>query len=90
MLWTDGRVVQTSGYRLRLLHLPMGVLKQQGVASMKNARTAVDDGGGVLAQILTDTAGLYPKNIDLRVSKEWMKEPNRIRATADAGNDRVG
>ena len=84
MLGSDAGVVEAGGDGMRLLHLAVRVLQDHGVGALQHAGRAGRERRGVLPQPVAGAAGLHADELDV-VREQRMKEPDRIRAAADAG-----
>src|SRR5207244_6271004 len=67
--------------------LPIRILQHVRVCSLQDSRRSAAKTRRVLAQLLTATAGLYSNQPNFLVLDEVVEDPDRIRATAYAGDD---
>ena len=81
MLRSDARVVEPGGYRVRFEDLAVLVLHEVALHAVHDAGDAVADGGAA-RRLDADEVG---RGVD-----EAGEEPDRVRPTADAGDDDVG
>src|ERR1043166_6066710 len=73
-------------------YLAVVILQNVAHRSLQDSRTSaaarVEARRG-LAQLISRAAGLAAHHFDCGVSKEWMKQPDRVRTTTDTRNQRI-
>src|SRR4030088_45681 len=74
---------------MRVRHLPSRILQQVGVGSLQHARRTAVKTGGMFAQTLAAPAGLDADELHPLFLEELMEDANRIRAAANAGDNRA-
>ena len=74
---------------MRLVDLAVLVHQQIGAIAVQHARPAAGDRSGVLAAFKAVAGRLDAVDFDLPVVEERMEQTHRIRAAADAGDERV-
>src|SRR3984893_7047399 len=74
---------------MRVRHLPSRILQQVGVGSLQHARRTTVKTGGMFAQTLAAPAGLDADELHPLFLEELMEDANRIRAAANAGDNRA-
>src|SRR5208283_4240067 len=50
VLWSDTRIVEAGGHRMRLAHLPERILQNQRIAPLQHAGSAECEGGCIIAE----------------------------------------
>src|SRR4051794_21932991 len=90
MLRSDTRIVESGGNRMRFDHLSVVVLNHVRPRAVENAFAPGGQRGGVLAVFDAETAGLDAKKLDIFIVHEGMKNTDRVRATANTGDDCIG
>src|ERR1019366_5058137 len=89
-LRADRRIVQPGGDRVRGCYLAGLVLQHVGIRSLQNARRAAAETGRVLAERFAPAAGFDSDEFDFLVFEEVVENADRVRSSADTGDDGVG
>src|ERR1043166_7567325 len=73
-------------------YLAVVILQNVAHRSLQDSRTSAAarvEARRVLAQLISRAAGFDADHFDCSVSKEWMKQPDRVRTTTDTRNQRI-
>jgi len=87
VLGADGGVVQTGGDAVGKLDLPILVLQNKRARALQHAQSAALEPRGVFAVDNALAAGLNAGHRHRLVTKERIKQADRIRAAANAGDE---
>src|SRR5262245_47598980 len=91
MFGTDARVVEAGGDGMALEDLPVIVLEEIGAIAVQHAGPSAGHRGGMTVRdIEAVAAGFDPIDRDRWLIEEGMEQAHRVRAAADAGDERVG
>ena len=75
---------------MRVADLPVLVLQQVSPVAVQDAGLAAGQGGGVQSGLDAVAAGLNTDHCDPSLVEKGMEQAHRVRAAADAGDQRVG
>src|ERR1022692_2103912 len=74
---------------MRVRDLPRRILQQIGKGSLQHARRTAVKAGGMFSQLFAASTGFDADELHSLVFDEIVEDANRIRAAADAGDNRV-
>ena len=74
---------------MRLVDLAVLVHQEIGAVAVQHARPAAGDRGGVHAGVEAVAGRLDAEDLDLPLVEERMEQAHRVRAAADAGDERI-
>src|SRR5262249_33743076 len=89
MLRPDAWIIKTRRDRMRIDDLAVIVLKEIAALAVQTAEPSADYCRRRLAGLDDRPAGLNADDFDIAIIEEWMEQPHRIRAAANAGNERI-
>src|SRR6476660_5095642 len=89
MLRADAGVIESSRDRVRLDYLAPFILQDIGARAVENALASRDERGGVRAGIESVSAGFDADQLDALITGKRVKDADRVRAAADAGDHGV-
>src|SRR5579859_536461 len=89
MFRADRRIVETSRDGVSGGYLPGVVLQNVRICSLQNSRRSSAKASGMLSQLGTSATGLNPDQTYLLIWNELVESAHRVRATADACDNRT-
>src|ERR1041385_1865001 len=92
MLRTNRRIIETSRDGMRRCNLAFRVLKYVSHRSLQPPRTSTAvrvEARRVLAQPVSRATSFDADHLHVRVAETRMKQPDRVRATADTRDQRI-